>query len=542
MGMKIQGEVMDNKIKTGSEVKRVIVASEVNDGERQSNSMVEIKELLQNKNYIVVLDANILLKIYRSSPDYAEFALECLDRIKDYVCIPFNVHWEYEKHRKDEYKKKVKSIENSAETCHQLVLSIGNKIKGQCGELSKNGYPDIDELVANLIEMVGDLEEQFSSYFIKHQNLDFLNNWDEDKVLDLVNSFLKMPEPSATFIYKQCREGEYRYKEKTPPGYKDEKKDGVSKYGDLLAWAETYEYAASNNKNIIFVTDDVKEDWWEKLDDGRILFRKELVKEFSRKTKIKKDKSESLKLIPLVGYDLYQAIAREFMIEAPDAISMILNATDESFVDEVQMEVFDSVWSEIAYSGTSFLDENNSHVGSEGVDEWELDDVEFDDYERIDVDSGIATYIISYSIKISGVSHEYWGRDDDTKEIITSPGRRHECSGSIDVLVTRALDTVINWNDDFEYQNAEIQKASITEDSYEDEDSDFDVYCVECGEKIGYDWESFQRDYEGNPMCDDCMITNEKGFVCAGCGYKYPERMRGGSGTYCINCEEKYDV
>ncbi len=533
---------MDKKIKKGSEGEMVIVTNKDNDEERQSNSMIAIKELIQNKNYIVVLDANILLKIYRSSPDHAEFVLKCLASIKDYVYIPFNVHWEYEKHRKDEYNKKVKSLENSAESCYQLISSIENKIKGQCDELSKNGYPDIEELLDNLIEKVDELKDEFNSYFMEHKNLDFLNNWDEDKVLELMNSFFKMPQPSASFIYKHCQEGEHRYKTKTPPGYKDAKKDGVSKYGDLLVWAETYEYAKSNDKNIIFVTDDVKEDWWEKSDDGKLLFRSELVKEFSRKTKTRKDVNKSLKLIPMVGYDLYKAIAREFMIEEPDAISMILNATDESFVEQVQMKVFESVWSEIAYSGTSFIDENDSHIGSEGVDEWELEDVEFDDYERIDVDSGIATYIFSYFINISGVSHEYWGRDDDTKEIITSPGRQHECSGRIDVLVTRALDTVINWNDDFEYQDVEIQTTSITEDSYEDEDSDFDVYCAECGQKVGYEWESFQRDYEEKPICNDCMVTNEKGFVCSGCGYKYPEKMRGGSGTFCINCEDEYDV
>lgn len=532
---------MDKKIKNDLESEATIV---INDEERQSTSKIAIKELLKNKNYVVVLDANILLKIYRSSPDYAEFALECLGQIKDYVCIPFNVNWEYDKHRKDEYSKKVKSIESSAKMCYQLVSSVKNKIKGQCSELSKNGYPDIDDLVNVLTEKVDDLENEFFSYFREHQNLDFLNNWDEDKVLKLMNTFSKMPEPSVAFVYKLCQEGEYRYKKKTPPGYKDEKKDGVSKYGDLIVWAETYQYAALNNKNIIFVTDDVKEDWWEKLDDGRILFRKELIKEFSRKTKTIKNTSKSLKLVPLVGYDLYQAIAKDFKVEAPDAISMILNATDEAFVHEVQEKVFDSVWSKIAYSGTSLFDDNNSHVGSEGVDEWELDDVEFDDYERICVDSNIATYIISYTIKISGVSYEYWGRDDDTKEIITSPGRLHECSGKIEVLVTRELDTVINWNDDFEYQDVSIQEASITEDSYQDIgfDSDFDVYCAECGDKIGYEWETFQRDYEGNPICDNCMVTNENGFVCPGCGCKYPEEMRGNSGSFCVNCEDKYDV
>ena len=197
---------MDNKIRTGSEDEKAKLPNEINHEERQSNSMIAIKNLLQNKNYIVVLDANILLKIYRSSPDYAEFALECLDSIKDYVYIPFNVYWEYEKHRKEEYGKKVKSIEKSAETCNQLISIIENKIKGQCDELSKNGYPDIDGLVYNLMEKVDKLQDEFDSYFVEHQNLDYLNNWDEDKVLALMNSFHKMPEPSALFIYKLFKE------------------------------------------------------------------------------------------------------------------------------------------------------------------------------------------------------------------------------------------------------------------------------------------------------------------------------------------------
>ena len=45
---------MDKKIKTGSEDEKVKVPNEINDEQRQSNSMVAIKELLQNKNYIVV--------------------------------------------------------------------------------------------------------------------------------------------------------------------------------------------------------------------------------------------------------------------------------------------------------------------------------------------------------------------------------------------------------------------------------------------------------------------------------------------------------
>lgn len=68
------------------------------------------------------------------------------------------------------------------------------------------------------------------------------------------------------------------------------------------------------------------------------------------------------------------------------------------------------------------------------------------------------------------------------------------------------------------------------------------VYCFECGEKLGHIGGIYQTDYEGNAICNNCMVTNEKGFVCAGCGCKCPETMRGGSGTFCINCEQIYDV
>ena len=68
------------------------------------------------------------------------------------------------------------------------------------------------------------------------------------------------------------KEGEKRYENKIPPGYKDIKKEGahiyedrehVRKYGDLLLWKEIIELGkSSKTKHLILVTGDVKEDWW----------------------------------------------------------------------------------------------------------------------------------------------------------------------------------------------------------------------------------------------------------------------------------------
>ena len=40
-----------------------------------------IKELIEN-GYRVILDTNVLLNIYRYSPEFSEFALECLKAVK----------------------------------------------------------------------------------------------------------------------------------------------------------------------------------------------------------------------------------------------------------------------------------------------------------------------------------------------------------------------------------------------------------------------------------------------------------------------------
>ena len=64
-------------------------------------------------------------------------------------------------------------------------------------------------------------------------------------------------------------------------------------------------------------------------------------------------------------------------------------------------------------------------------------------------------------------------------------------------------------------------------------------------EKVKSSNEINDEERQSNSMIalkDLLQHTNENGFVCPGCGEKCPEEMRGGSGTYCIKCEEKYDV
>ena len=80
-------------------------------------------------------------------------------------------------------------------------------------------------------------------------------------------------------------EGEKRYKENIPPGYKDKAKPNNDKYGDLVLWKEMLYKCQSDAKDLIFICDDRKEDWWLEHQGKTISPRPELLKEFNSETK-----------------------------------------------------------------------------------------------------------------------------------------------------------------------------------------------------------------------------------------------------------------
>lgn len=103
----------------------------------------------------------------------------------------------------------------------------------------------------------------------------------------LVATLHTLPAPTQEEIYAWCDEGEKRYKDQTPPGFMDaKKKDSVRNYSDLILWKEILKYAKTEAKAVVFVTDDVKADWWESTDDGNTAFHHKLLEEFSRQGRV----------------------------------------------------------------------------------------------------------------------------------------------------------------------------------------------------------------------------------------------------------------
>ena len=121
----------------------------------------------------------------------------------------------------------------------------------------------------------------------KDRNL-LVVNADEDEILDKILTIFdgrvgSQIDDKELNVIKE--EGEKRYKQSIPPGFKDDKKkknseDDNNAYGDLIIWKQIIKYAKENGVGIVYVTHDQKEDWWNITKGKTIGPRIELRKEF----------------------------------------------------------------------------------------------------------------------------------------------------------------------------------------------------------------------------------------------------------------------
>lgn len=250
--------------------------------------MINIDEFQQIRQvgHLIILDTNILLELYRQPANISVDIIKALKEVKNNIYIPYQVLNEYLRNYKiicgDERKKYHKVKKELSSSVNKLEEDIRDKIS----EYRKHNYTDIQKLQNDLLKKSKEIQEVIDNFEERHKqeielNSDFLEN---DKVKEFVD-FLSTEERVGKDIpfsekLSIIQEGQVRFCNLIPPGYKDDEKKGIDKYGDLFIWKSILAIAKEQNKNIIFVCNDVKEDWWEKEKEIPIELRKELQEEF----------------------------------------------------------------------------------------------------------------------------------------------------------------------------------------------------------------------------------------------------------------------
>ena len=464
-----------------------------------------LKQLVEEEGFVFVLDTNILLNIYRYSQDFSDFALKCLNSIKEYIYLPSIVRLEYGKHCRGAYSRMSNRID-IAKTNIQKQIDIAQKsVLGSLKELKRLQYPEIDNLSENLEKKFAELKILKDDFFDNRPVVDYVSHaWSSDLLMNIVN-FIEaqkhvFPELTLQEIYDWDEQGEKRYKDNVPPGFMDAKdKKGVRKYSDFFIWKEILRFAQNHNKDVIFVTDDIKQDWWVKNQD-QFSFHQQLLTEFMRTGK---------RIIPLISEKFYKEISSSFNVERIDSVELALNMTDCDYCKSVSERVFDSICDDLYYNAMDYINEATAHIGSEGIEEFDIIDHEYLNAERVDRDGNSFTYQFVYQIALEGTSYDYWGRDEDTKEIITSLGRNHVFEGTITVSVEREADIFIDV-ESADFESATIVDSSLEETNYEDREylekeltevGELGI-CPDCGKPL-----SIEND-GGNGFCKECAINH----------------------------------
>ncbi len=225
------------------------------------------------ENAFIVFDTNILLNFYRYSKETRKTMFEILDNLKNRLWIPYQVAYEFYKNRVNviiNAQKKYKELSTLMETSFIDIQNKINQIKSNQLKCKK----EIEELLEKENKKIQDLLEKER----KEKEFVFEKDTIEEKIVQLLNTNIGKPfEEDEYEIIKE--EGLRRMKEKIPPGYEDTDKE---ENGDYYIFYSMIQESINRNKPIIFVTDDVKEDWMTKI-NGKSGGRSELLNEFYKK-------------------------------------------------------------------------------------------------------------------------------------------------------------------------------------------------------------------------------------------------------------------
>lgn len=152
---------------------------------------------------------------------------------------------------------------------------------------------------------------------------------------------------------------------KIPPGYADlkEKKDNPdsSLYGDFVIWKELIKKSKEDNKDMIFITDDQKEDWFLQKDGKKYGARPELRAEFYKATNNHNIYVCSMNTFISQSNHFFEAKVEEQKLRSLANIIMDYDLIKKEKVEheknkDIYYQIFDKKYEEISKNGISLIE------------------------------------------------------------------------------------------------------------------------------------------------------------------------------------------
>lgn len=402
--------------------------------------MTNLKGLETNLNdSIIVLDTNVISDIFEASPNYYNFIINCLDKVKDNVYLTDTIFHELSSIKDRPYRVPT-FIEQKRSFLKRIQSHIGEELR----EIKKfKKYEDaltdatiIDEIITEIENkeiLIRDmLEKIVTSKLIEPA----LSNIDKNFVKELINSIQKNGKIGASLKRETLEKVSYQVEKRG--SFPDENKKGIKKFNDFFIVEEMKILAKTRKNDVLFITSDVKGNFQEE----------KLAEEFKSTTGYEfRIKSVN---------DFYSEIATLFNISQENITELFLSENKFDFLEELRnsSELEQIISDYLLYSDVDGEDEELEYL-----------DIDFYDIEIDSSNDNEVSYIVTGRVDAEKVFYDYWGRDDDTKEIITSPANYKSYSGDIKIFVNRSFDVqgdIVRTNDiDCEIMDTSALEAEI---------------------------------------------------------------------------------
>ncbi|MEA1006691.1 hypothetical protein FOA26_10290 [Bacillus velezensis] len=243
-------------------------------------------------NSVVILDANVLLNLYRYSKETSKKLLSLLKKSQERLWLPHQIALEFHLNRTNVILDQQTSYEKIESILSKKSIEIETSLKKELSTYRKKHVTlSIDSIIDQVKESINTLISEIKQEKEDHPKL-LRNDHIKAEITDIFEDKVGKPYEKKR-LDELSKEAEQRYKLEIPPGYKDASKKGakfyngeiiLEKYGDYILWQQIMDFAKEKQTNIIFITDDDKEDWWYYSKGKTIGPRSELLNEFSNKT------------------------------------------------------------------------------------------------------------------------------------------------------------------------------------------------------------------------------------------------------------------
>jgi len=295
------------------------------------------------KNAIIVLDTNSILNIYRYNTNNRDKYIEILKKVKKRIYLTDHICNEFYKNRFLIIENRTTFKDNIFEMISENQNKLLNILENCTGTEKYNSSLSILKHEIELKENISDSLKKSLETIKKtvdnfNQDLDISYIQKEDPILDEIIAIVgnkvstELPSEKLEEIYK---EGDERFKKEIPPGYKDKDKDGNSKFNDLVIWKEIIELSKIKKSDILFISDDRKEDWAIKFKGKDFGPRNELLKEFLKDTNQLFYSITTKRFIEIIS-SIHSISDTELLIKETENITKNIYEKEKLVLDKIQ--------------------------------------------------------------------------------------------------------------------------------------------------------------------------------------------------------------